>query len=321
MRRLILILFLISAFLLGISIGSVKTSPYDLIRYLETGKDVKGYIVWEVRFPRTLGAMIGGMCLAISGLLLQTYFRNPLAGPYVLGISSASSLAVALYVLAGVGIHDLGIVGSAFLGSLLATILIIALAGKVRSAVTLLIAGLMLGYIFSAFERILITLAESRKVYRFILWTFGSFSGITWNNVGTMYAIGVPTLIFAFLLSKPLNALLLGEDYARSMGVNVKVIRVLVVAIASLLASVVTAFAGIVAFIGLAIPHMARLILKTSDHRTLIPATALLGGGVTVLCDVVARMLLNPVELPVSVVTSLFGAPIVIYLVMKRRRV
>ena len=321
MRFAILVLFLIFAFLLGISVGSVKTTPYDLIEYLKTGKDVKGYIVWKVRFPRTLGAMIGGMCLAISGLLLQTYFRNPLAGPYVLGISSASSLAVALYILAGVGLRDLGIVGSAFLGSLLATLLIVALAGKVRSAVTLLIAGLMLGYIFSAFERILITLAESRKVYRFILWTFGSFSGITWNNVGTMYFIGIPALICSFLLSKPLNALLLGEDYAKSMGVNVRVVRVLVVAIASLLASLVTAFAGIVAFIGLAIPHMARLMLRTSDHRILIPATALLGGSVTVLCDIVARMLLNPVELPVSVVTSLFGAPIVIYLVMRRKKV
>lgn len=305
----------------GILAGSVHASIHDLYDYLKGKQDVRGYIIWEVRVPRTLGAFLGGACLAVSGLLLQTYFRNPLAGPYVLGISSAASLAVALCILAGMGIHNVGIVGSAFLGSMIATVLILCLATKVRSAVTLLVAGLMLGYLFSAFEKILITLAESQKVHQFILWTFGSFSGITWDNLELITILGIPAMMLVFTLSKPLNALLLGEEYARSMGVNVKAVRMVIVTLSSFLTSLVTAFAGIVAFIGLAIPHMARLLFRTSDHRILIPTTIMLGAVVTVLCDIVSRILLYPIELPVSVVTSMFGAPIVIYLVIKRRRV
>lgn len=317
----LLILLSIASILIGIFVGSVNVGVPDLISYLSGHQDVKGYILWQIRIPRTLAAFLGGACLALSGLLLQTYFRNPLAGPFVLGISSASSLAVALCMLAGIGAHSLGIVGSAFLGAMVATIIVITLAAKVRSAVTLLVAGLMLGYIFSALEKILITFAESREVHVFVLWTFGSFSGITWSNLKTITLAGVPIMAIAFLLSKPLNALLLGEDYARSMGVDVRRIRVAIVSISSLLTALVTAFAGIVAFIGLAVPHIARLLLRTSDHRVLIPSTALVGGIVTVLCDVISRTLLNPVELPISVATSLFGAPIVIYLVIKRRRI
>ncbi len=317
----LLILLSIASILIGIFVGSVNVGVPDLISYLSGHQDVKGYILWQIRIPRTLAAFLGGACLALSGLLLQTYFRNPLAGPFVLGISSASSLAVALCMLAGIGAHSLGIVGSAFLGAMVATFIVITLAAKVRSAVTLLVAGLMLGYIFSALEKILITFAESREVHVFVLWTFGSFSGITWSNLKTITLAGVPIMAIAFLLSKPLNALLLGEDYARSMGVDVRRIRVAIVSISSLLTALVTAFAGIVAFIGLAVPHIARLLLRTSDHRVLIPSTALVGGIVTVLCDVISRTLLNPVELPISVATSLFGAPIVIYLVIKRRRI
>ncbi len=317
----LLILLSIASILIGIFVGSVNVGVPDLISYLSGHQDVKGYILWQIRIPRTLAAFLGGACLALSGLLLQTYFRNPLAGPFVLGISSASSLAVALCMLAGIGAHSLGIVGSAFLGAMVATIIVITLVAKVRSAVTLLVAGLMLGYIFSALEKILITFAESREVHVFVLWTFGSFSGITWSNLKTITLAGVPIMAIAFLLSKPLNALLLGEDYARSMGVDVRRIRVAIVSISSLLTALVTAFAGIVAFIGLAVPHIARLLLRTSDHRVLIPSTALVGGIVTVLCDVISRTLLNPVELPISVATSLFGAPIVIYLVIKRRRI
>ncbi len=317
----LLILLSIASILIGIFVGSVNVGVSDLISYLSGHQDVKVYILWQIRIPRTLAAFLGGACLALSGLLLQTYFRNPLAGPFVLGISSASSLAVALCMLAGIGAHSLGIVGSAFLGAMVATIIVITLAAKVRSAVTLLVAGLMLGYIFSALEKILITFAESREVHVFVLWTFGSFSGITWSNLKTITLAGVPIMAIAFLLSKPLNALLLGEDYARSMGVDVRRIRVAIVSISSLLTALVTAFAGIVAFIGLAVPHIARLLLRTSDHRVLIPSTALVGGIVTVLCDVISRTLLSPVELPISVATSLFGAPIVIYLVMKRRRI
>ncbi len=323
MRGIFVLLTLLSiaSVLIGVFVGSVKAGVSDLISYLNGHNDVKGYIIWEIRIPRALAAFLGGACLALSGLLLQTYFRNPLAGPFVLGISSASSLAVALCLLAGIGAHSLGVVGSAFLGAMVATAVVIALAAKVRSAVTLLVAGLMLGYVFSALEKILITFAESREVHLFVLWTFGSFSGITWADLRTISLIGIPTILITATLSKPLNALLLGEDYAKSMGVDVRRIRVVLISISSLLTALITAFAGIVAFIGLAVPHIARLVLKSSDHRVLIPATVLIGGIVTVLCDTISRVLLHPVELPISVATSLFGAPIVMYLVIKRRRV
>jgi len=317
------VLFFISiiSIFVGIFTGSVHASIHDLWEYLK-GKgniNIKGYIIWEVRVPRTLGAFLGGACLAVSGLLLQTYFRNPLAGPYVLGISSAASLTVALYILVGISVCHLGIVGSAFLGSIIATILILSLAAKVRSAVTLLVIGLMISYLFSAFEKVLITFAESQRVHQFVLWTFGSFSGITWDNLKIIALIAVPTIIFTLTLSKPLNALLLGEEYAKSLGVNVKIVRITIVMLSSLLTSIVTAFAGIVAFVGLAVPHMARFMFRTSDHRILLPVTLLLGAILTVLCDTMSRILFYPVELPISVVTSMFGAPVVIYLVIRRR--
>ncbi|AEA47652.1 FecCD family ABC transporter permease [Archaeoglobus veneficus] len=304
----------------GILVGSVDAGLGDLMDTLHGKENMKGYIILNVRMPRTLGAFFGGAALAVSGLLLQTYFRNPLAGPYVLGISSAAAFGVALYILAGIG-AGYGIVGAAFAGSAIATVLILYIAARVRSAVTLLIAGLMLGYVFSAFERILITLAESEKVHEFVLWTFGSFSGITWDDLRVLFTLSIPVFVLTFLLSKPLNAMLLGEDYARSMGVDVRLLRIAVVATSSFLASLVTAFSGVVAFIGLATPHIARLLFRTSDHRILTPATILLGASIAVLCDVVARALLSPIELPVSVITSIFGAPIVIFLVMRRKRV
>ncbi len=305
----------------GIMIGTVHASISDLINYIKGRRDIKGYIILDVRIPRTLGAFFGGAALAVSGLLLQTYFRNPLAGPYVLGISSAASFGVALYILAGVGLGYFGLVGAAFFGSLIAIAVILALASKVRSAVTLLIAGLMFGYIFSALENILITVAQSQKVHEFVLWTLGSFSGITWNDLRTLTIYSIPAIVAALLLAKPLNALLLGEDYAKSMGVNVRFVRIVLITVASFLAALVTAFAGIVAFIGLAVPHIAKLIFKTSDHRILIPGVVFCGALITVFCDVVSRVLLAPVELPISVVTSLFGAPIVIALVVKRRTI
>ncbi len=323
---ILLSIFLFLTVVAGIMVGSVRASFSDFIKYMNGENDVLGYIVFNVRMPRTFAAALAGAALAVSGLLLQTYFRNPLAGPYVLGISSAASFGVAMYVLAGVclipdfkpGMAFPAFIASALAGSALAIAIVLTVAARVRSAVTLLIVGLMLGYVFSAIDQILITLANARKVQLYVLWSFGTFSGVTWEYLEVMASILIPCLILSFLLSKPLNAMLLGESYARTMGVNVKFVRVVTMALSAVFAAIVTAYCGIVAFIGLAVPHISKLALKTSDHRLLIPATALLGGSITVLCDVAARMLLNPVELPVSVITSMFGAPIVVYLVMKR---
>ncbi|AKG91741.1 ABC-type Fe3+-siderophore transport system, permease component [Geoglobus ahangari] len=323
--RSALLLFLffasLASVLAGFMLGSVAASLEDLLDAISGKDNIKGYIILNVRVPRTLGAYIGGAALALSGLMLQTYFRNPLAGPYVLGISSAASLGVALYVLAGVGWSYYGLVGSSMLGSLVAILFVLVLASRVRSAVTLLIAGLMFGYVFGAVERILITFAESRQVHEFVLWTFGSFSGVTWDDLRIFSALVLVSLMLSVALAKPLNAMLLGEEYARSMGVDVRAVRVAVVTMSSFLAALVTAFAGIVAFIGLAVPHIVRMLFRTSDHRVLIPAVSVCGALITVICDIVARTIASPVELPISVVTSLFGAPIVVLLIMKRRRV
>ncbi|MCD6493486.1 MAG: iron ABC transporter permease [Archaeoglobaceae archaeon] len=322
----ILILFLIFAVSLasvfaGVMIGSVGVGFNDLIRAINGEKSITSYILLKVRLPRTIGAYLGGAALALSGLLLQTYFRNPLAGPYVLGISSAASLGVALYILCGIGISYYGLVGSALIGSLMAMILVLMVASRIRSAVTLLILGLMFGYVFGALERILITFAESEAVHQFVLWTFGSFSGITLEDVPTISFTIISAFFLAFLLAKPLNALLMGEEYARTMGVNVKIARVSIVFLSCFLAAIVTAFAGIVAFIGLATPHITRLIFRTSDHKILIPGVILCGALITVFCDIVSRTIAAPVELPISVATSLFGAPIVMFLILKRKRI
>ncbi len=320
---ILIILFFLSLFVVstGIMVGSVDATVGDLLESLSGKDNIKGYIILNVRAPRTFGAYLGGSALALSGLMLQTYFRNPLAGPYVLGISSAASLGVALYVLAGVGWDYYGLVGSAMAGSVVAILMVLLLASRVKSAVTLLIAGLMLGYVFGAIERILITFAESRQVHEFVMWTFGSFSGITWEDLEILTITVLLSAILSIILAKPLNAMLLGEEYARSMGVNIRVVRIAVVTLSSFLAALITAFAGIVAFIGLAVPHIARMLFRTSDHRILIPAVAVCGALITVTCDIVARTIASPVELPISVVTSLFGAPIVVFLILKRKKV
>lgn len=325
MRALLLLLLLfilsiISVFA-GIMIGSIHVKLEDLINALNGSEDIKSYIILNVRFPRTVAAYLGGASLALSGLLLQTYFRNPLAGPYVLGISSAASFGVALYVLSGIGIGYYGLVGSALIGSMAAIVLVLVIASRVRSAVTLLIIGLMLGYIFGALERILITFAESEAVHQFVLWTFGSFSGVTSEDIPSIFFATLIAFLLVIFLAKPLNALLMGEDYAKSMGVNIKLTRIAIVLLSSFLAAVVTAFAGIVAFVGLATPHITRLIFRTSDHRILIPAVVVCGALITVLCDIISRTIVAPIELPISVVTSLFGAPIMISLIIKRKRI
>lgn len=319
---LMLILFAI----LNIVLGSVQIPLHDLVQVLlHQGKNaVYNKVVWDIRFPRTLAAILGGAALAVSGLLLQIFFRNPIVDPYVLGVSSGATLIVAVLMLTGVALGmgtmppyllSLG----AFIGALAVVILIVAVSGRVKQVVTLLVIGLMIGYVCGAGTTILEALADKENLHNFVLWTMGSFSGSGWDQVAILAMAGGALLVIAYLLCKPLNALLLGEDYAQSMGVNIKSLRIVLVLIASTLTALVTAFAGPVAFIGLAAPHMARLTLGTSDNRALIPATILLGAMITTLCDLLARIIFAPVELPISAISSLIGAPIVIGLLMKRR--
>ncbi|UNC93065.1 FecCD family ABC transporter permease [Candidatus Contubernalis alkaliaceticus] len=322
-----LLFLLLVSFIINISLGSVGIGigeVVDIITKQLSGEGVHQAIIWKIRFPRTLAAILGGASLAAAGLLLQVFFRNPIVGPFVLGISSGATLMVGLVILAGFtfGMKTVSpflIVGAAFLGAILVMAVVLLVSSKVKSIVTLLVIGLMVGYLCSAVTSLLTALAEKEKVHGFVMWSMGSFSGYTWQQVGIVAAIGIPLLLASFFICKPLNAFLLGEDYAKSMGINIKSFRFVIVSISSVLAALITAFTGPVAFIGMAVPHIARMLFQTSDNRVLIPGTILLGGIITALCDLTARMLLSPVELPVSAITSFFGAPIVIMMLLKRR--
>lgn len=314
---------------LNVSLGSVTIPFLDVWRIILGGEgdsEIFGPVVWKIRLPRTLAALVSGSGLAVSGLLLQVFFRNPIVGPSILGLSSGATLMVALVILGGfslgiASVSPLFLSGASFIGAMAVMLIVMAVATKVRDTITLLVVGLMMGFIASALTGILIAFAEKERVQGFVLWTLGSFSGFRWEELEILAVASAVLLSVAFLLSKPLNAFLLGENYAQSMGVNIRIFRYLIVFIVGGLAGVVTAFAGPVAFIGLAVPHMVRLCLGTSDNRVLIPGAILLGAVVTSACDLLARMMFSPVELPISATTSLFGAPIVIILLLKRRTV
>lgn len=322
---LIISLILIFGFCIGFGSVKIKLNEVFNILFNHAATDSTFYdIVWDIRFPRALAALISGAALAVSGLLLQIFFKNPIVEPYVLGVSSGATLCVGLVMLGGVkfgfeSISPFLLFTAALVGSLLVMLVVVLFAGRVKSIITLLVIGLMVGYLCSSVTSILTAFADKERLQGFTLWRMGSFSGFTWKSIKVLMAMGIPTIICSFFIVKPLNAFLLGEEYAKSMGVKIKAFRITIVVISSILASVVTAFAGPVAFIGLAVPHITRLIFGTSDNKVLIPGTILLGGAVTCICDLIARTIFAPVELPISSVTSIIGAPIVIFLILKRR--
>lgn len=327
--RLFYLLIILGLFLIfGASLtwGSVPVSLHQVLRIICGSKSYSALdtIVLNIRLPRVIAALVGGASLAVAGLLLQVFFRNPVVDSFVLGISSGSGLAVGLILLAGVtfGIHNnfpLLIFGGAFCGALLVMIFVLLMAQRLRNLVVLLVVGLIFGYLCSAINSLLIAFAQKEQIQSYVNWSLGSFSGFTWEQVLVLCLLALPALMGSFLLSKPLNVLLLGEEYAQSMGLELGRTRREIVIVTSILTAVVTAYAGPVAFVGLAVPHLARMIFRTSDNRVLIPATLLLGAVVTAGCDLAARLLTAPVELPLTAMTSLFGAPMVIYLVIKGR--
>lgn len=322
----LLVIGVVLVFLLNIAVGSIKISLPEVARIIINhiqDDSIYSTIVWKIRLPRSLGAVMGGAAIAVSGLLLQVFFRNPIVDAYVLGVSSGATLLMALVMLGGftLGLGNMSpmfLFLGAFLGALSVTAVILTFAYRVRSPVTLLVIGLMVGYLCSAATGLLTTFADNEKLKGFMIWSMGSFAGFTWAQVRLLFIIGIPFLFLALMISKPLNSFLLGEDYAKSMGVNIRSFRVCIILVSSVLTAAVTAFAGPVAFVGMAVPHIARLSLRSSDNRILVPATILFGGIITALCDLTARTLLAPAELTISTITSFFGVPIVIWLIMKR---
>jgi iron complex transport system permease protein len=321
------------AVLVAISVGSVQIGPAAIWSYLSTGN--AGDPTWTVlleriRVPRVATAALAGAGLAVAGLMMQTLFANPLADPYILGVSSGASLGVALVTLgtgtasttfvAVVGAGRVGVVIAAAAGSAAVLGLILLLGRWVRSIVTLLIVGVMVSSAIGAVVSLLLAFADPARLQRFVVWGLGSFGGVTRSDLvvlGSAIAVGAGA---ALLLSRSLNALLLGERYARSMGVNVAAVRVIAVVATAVVAGTVTAFCGPIAFLGIAVPHLARLLLGTSDHRLLMPAAILMGVTVSVLCAVVAQLPGSDAVLPINVVSALIGAPVVIAVLLRSRR-
>lgn len=321
------------AVVLAISVGSVTVPLHGIWSYMSTGDAGDGgwtVLLERIRVPRVATAALVGAGLACAGLLMQTLFANPLADPYILGVSSGASLGVALVTLGTgtatttfisvVGAGRIAIVVAAAAGSALVLLLILLLGRWVRSVVTLLILGVMLSSTIGAVVSLLLAFADPDRLQRFIIWGLGSYGGVTRRDLLVLAPVIVVGVLIALLLSRPLNALLLGERYARSMGVRVPVIRVLAVLATALIAGCVTAYCGPIAFLGMAIPHLARLGIGTSDHRVLTPAAVLMGVTVSVLCSVVAQLPGSQAVLPLNVVTALIGAPVVMAVLLRSRR-
>ncbi|WP_420833279.1 FecCD family ABC transporter permease [Tenacibaculum bernardetii] len=318
---------------LNISLGSVSIPIDDIFNALIGGvasKDSWQTIILNFRLPKAVTAIMVGSGLSICGLLMQTLFRNPLAGPFVLGISSGASLGVALLIL-GSGLFGGIFVSIAFsnwalaiaasLGSFFVLFAVIIAANKVRNTMSILIIGLMFGSLTSAVISVLSYFSEAEQIQQYMFWSFGSLGNLTWTELtvfGIIYSIGI---LGTFSIIKPLNSFLLGENYAKSLGINIKKSRNIILLITSLLTGVITAFSGPIAFIGLAVPHISKMIFSTSNHKTLLPATALLGAIVLLICDAIAQLPTSEFTLPINAITSLFGAPVVIWLLVRKKKI
>ena len=317
-------------FALDISLGSVSIPMDQLLSAIFIGETEKSswlHIVWQFRLPKAFTAVLVGAGLAISGLQMQTLFRNPLAGPYVLGISSGASLGVALVVLAshsmgfffqGLGPGNWLIVLASSAGSFLVLLAVVALSVKIKDSVSLLIIGLMFGSVTGAVVSVLQFFSEAEQLQLYLVWTFGSLGGLDWNELLILGLVLITGLLITLSLIKPLNTLLLSENYAQSMGVNIKKTRLLIVISTSVMAGSITAFCGPIAFIGLAVPHLTRLMFNTSDHKILVPAVTLSGIIVMLVCDIVSQLPGSQYVLPINAITSLIGAPVVIWLILSK---
>jgi len=327
---LIILLGLIGADLL---LGSVRIPLRDVFKILTGGESKASwtYILLNVRLPKTLTALLVGAGLSLAGLMMQTLFRNPLAGPFVLGISSGASLGVALLVMASVwtggtaltvlsGAGQWSLVLASVLGSTLVMLLVILVSLRVADSVSVLIIGIMFGSVTGAAVSVLQYFSDPDAVHSFLVWTFGSISGVTWTQFRILAPLVTVCILAAFLLQKPLNALLLGERQARAIGVSVKRNRLTVILVTGVMAGVITAFTGPIAFIGVAVPHLARALTGTSDHRLVSPVTALSGSILLLVCDMIAQLPLSNQVLPINSVTAIFGAPVVIWMIVKNRR-
>ena len=316
---LLLTLLLVVLFLLDICCGSIFIPLSELFGADDGSLTLQ--ILRDLRLPRALTAVMAGAALSVSGLMMQTLFRNPLAGPYILGVSSGATLGVAVLVLigslAGFAATNMLTVTAAIVGATLCLLLVLAVSYRVKSNVSLLIIGMMIGSIAGALVNLMQNFANPDALKLFIVWSLGSLSSVTWHEMPFILPIFFSGLVLAICLLKPLNGLLLGDNYARGLGINVSRARLLIVLSTGLLAGGITAFCGPIAFVGVAVPHIARGLYRTSNHRITMPASVLIGADLLLLCDILSNQFTYP--LPISTLSALFGAPIIIWIILRKK--
>lgn len=321
----ILLVLLFVSVISSISVGSTNISFKEVWNALCGNKDniVVYRIIWDVRMPRICAAIFLGGALTVSGYLLQIFFSNPIAGPFVLGISSGAKLTVALamicFISNGVQMSSGMLVLSAFIGSMVSMGFVLLVSGKVKNMSMLVVCGVMIGYICSAICDFIVAFAEDSNIVNLHNWSLGSFAGMLWSHVSCMAVVITLAIICVFLLSKPMHAYQLGEEYAKNLGVNIKRFRLAIILLSGILSACVTAFAGPISFVGIAVPHLIRVMFKTSKPMVLVPGCFLGGACFCLTCDMIARTVFAPIELSISSVTAVFGAPIVIIMLVKRK--
>lgn len=333
-KLLFLVLFVITVLIFGlnISLGSVNIPFVDVVQSLlggESSKKTWDYITLHYRLPKAITAVLVGAGLSISGLLMQTLFRNPLAGPYVLGLSSGSSLGVAFVILGAgflpsflseIALSTYGIILASVFGSLMVMFAVLLASRKMRDTMAILIIGLMFGSFSSAIVGALSYFSTAEQLQKFTFWSMGNLGNLSWTNVAILAGSVVVGLLLSFITIKSLNALLLGENYAKSIGINYKRTQLIIILATSILAGAITSFVGPIAFIGLAVPHIAKLIFQTSNHAILFGATILIGALILLICDIISQLPGTDFMLPINAVTSIVGAPIVIWLLVRKRK-
>jgi iron complex transport system permease protein len=319
-------------FLINISLGSVSIPIKEVFNSLtgqSASKETWEYIIINYRLPKAIAAILVGMGLSISGLLMQTLFRNPLAGPYVLGLSSGASLGVATVILgatllppfvATLLVSSYGIVLASSLGSFTVLLAVLAVSHRLRDTMAILIVGLMFGSLTSAIVGTLTYFSTAEQLQKFTFWSLGNLGNLSWTSISLLSICVAIGLVLSLFSIKPLNSLLLGENYARSLGLNYKKSRLIIIFATSILAGSITAFAGPIAFIGLAVPHIAKLVFQTSNHTILFWSTILFGAVIMLICDSISQLPGSDFTLPINAVTSIFGAPIVIWLLIRKRK-
>ena len=327
--RYIIAFFILSVSVLvfvtmNVCIGTVKISLEDIVASFGGQSIDNKRILWDIRMPRTMAAMILGGALALAGYLLQTFFHNPIAGPFVLGISSGAKMVVAFVMVFLMGqairVSSMALIAAAFLGAMISMGFVLVMSHKISNMSMLVVSGVMIGYICSAVTELVVTFANDAEIVNLHNWSRGSFSGMTWDNVKVMAFVITVTFIIIFFMAKPLSAYQLGESYAKNMGVNIRLLRVALVVLSSILSACIVAFAGPISFVGVAVPHLVKSLLGSTKPILMIPACFLGGSVFCLFCDLLARTMFAPTELSISTVTAVFGAPVVLWVMIRRNR-